>query len=548
MLTRPNFTIRVSMGSSLIAILLSLSVNINVVLASDSAEAVSYHRDVLPIFRSKCFGCHQPAKALGDYRMTDLDGLLAGGESEVAAIVPGKPDESFLVERITPVDGVAEMPEPPEPPLSSSEIETIRRWISEGANDDLPRKSTAFSPKQPPTYAASPTVPALDISPDGSRIAIAGYHEVLILEAETGDVIHRLIGRSPRIAAVAFSSDGSRLAVSGGTSGEVGEVQVWDIKSGELDLSRNYTYDTLRGIAWSPDGTKLAFGAADNVVRAIDSSDGSQVLFQGAHEDWILDTVFTPDGAHLVSVARDMTCKLTEVDTERFVDNITSITPGALSGGLSSLDRHPTRNEIVVGGSDGVAKVYRVFRETTRRIGDDANLIRNLPKLEGRITAVDVDNQGRWIAAASTLDGESEIQVWDYDFDGSLDDATKKILGKRVSDRSADEKSTLEKRRNQETKTLIKIGLPDVSVFDLRLDPNGGLWVAGNDGLLRKYSIEGELEKSIKPFADYMVSKLALAEPGNSPPEEREGRAQKAGEGRNDRFNPVEFAKQQILA
>ena len=39
------------------------------------------------------------------------------------------------------------------------------------------------------------------------------------------------------------------------------------------------------------------------------------------------------------------------------MDNITSITPGVLKGGLNAVARHPTRDEIVVGGADGVAKV-----------------------------------------------------------------------------------------------------------------------------------------------------------------------------------------------
>ena len=59
------------------------------------------------------------------------------------------------------------------------------------------------------------------------------------------------------------------------------------------------------------------------------------MLFQGAHSDWVLDTVFSSDGSHLISVGRDMAAKLTEVATERFVDNITSITPGALKAASS---------------------------------------------------------------------------------------------------------------------------------------------------------------------------------------------------------------------
>ena len=108
----------------------------------------------------------------------------------------------------------------------------------------------------------------------------------------------------------------------------MGEVQVWDVAKRKLALSVAVTYDTVYGASWSPDGTKIAFGCADNTVRAIDAKTGEQVLFMGSHSDWVLDTVFSVDGTHLISVGRDMTAKLTEVATQRFVDNITSITPG----------------------------------------------------------------------------------------------------------------------------------------------------------------------------------------------------------------------------
>src|SRR6202035_4099581 len=126
-----------------------------------------------------------------------------------------------------------------------------------------------------------------------------------------------------------------------------------DVATKALTLSVPATYDTVYGGSWSADGKLIAFGGADNVVRVIDTASGNQVLQNGAHSDWVLDTGFSPDGSHLISVSRDMTAKLTEVATQRFVDNITSITPGALKGGIQAVDRHPTRDEIVFGGSDG---------------------------------------------------------------------------------------------------------------------------------------------------------------------------------------------------
>ena len=72
-----------------------------------------------PGLSGKCQGCHQPAKAGGGYVMTAFDRMLKGGESDDAAIVPGKPADSHLVEQITPgKDGKAEMPQN-KPPLSA---------------------------------------------------------------------------------------------------------------------------------------------------------------------------------------------------------------------------------------------------------------------------------------------------------------------------------------------------------------------------------------------------------------------------------------------
>ena len=338
--------------------------------ATDSnPDTVSFHQDIDPIFSRHCYGCHQGAKQLGSYVMTNFDELLRGGESEIPAIVPGQPDDSYLVEQITPIDGHAEMPNEPFPALSKIEIDLVRRWIAEGAINDSPSKGKTYTRDNPPPYVSAPAVPSIDTSPDGKLIAIAGNHEILLLNAENGQIQTRLIGLSPRINTVSFSPDGSKVAALGGTPGERGELQIWDIASSSLDLSQMVTYDTLSGGSWSPDGSKIAFGATDNVVRAVDSTTGEQVLFQGAHEDWVRDTTFTPDSTHVISVARDMSCKLTEVATERFIDNITSITPGALSGGLSSVIAHPERNEIFVGGADGICRARQARCQVRATMG-----------------------------------------------------------------------------------------------------------------------------------------------------------------------------------
>src|SRR5262249_20862935 len=159
-------------------------------------------------------------------------------------------------------------------------------------------------------YDLPPVITALAYSPDSKLLAVSGYHEVLLHKADGSGLVARLVGMSERIQSLAFSPDGKRLAVTGGAPGRFGEVQVWDVRRKKLKLSVPATYDTVYGASWSPDGSKIAFGCADNSLRAIDGGTGKQVLFQGGHSDWVLGTVFSTDGAYLVSVSRDRSMKL----------------------------------------------------------------------------------------------------------------------------------------------------------------------------------------------------------------------------------------------
>src|SRR3954467_3563919 len=95
--------------------------------AAPADGPISFFKQVAPIFRTKnCTGCHQPAKRGGEYVMTEFAGMLKGGESTTAAIVPGQPAKSNLIAQITPKNGKAEMPKD-APPLSADEIALITK-------------------------------------------------------------------------------------------------------------------------------------------------------------------------------------------------------------------------------------------------------------------------------------------------------------------------------------------------------------------------------------------------------------------------------------
>jgi mono/diheme cytochrome c family protein len=105
--------------------------------APAAAARVVYNRDVRPILAENCFACHGPDKAkrkgkLGLDTADDARKPLADGDG--FAIVPGDPGASVLVKRILTADADDHMPpEKSGKHLSPAQIETLRRWIAQGA-------------------------------------------------------------------------------------------------------------------------------------------------------------------------------------------------------------------------------------------------------------------------------------------------------------------------------------------------------------------------------------------------------------------------------
>ena len=206
----------------------------------------------------------------------------------------------------------------------------------------------------------------------------------------------------------------------------------------------------------------------------------------------MLDTAFSVDGSHVVSVGRDMTVKLTEVATQRFIDNVTSITPGVLKGGIQAVARHPQYDQVVVGGSDGTPKVYRIFREAKRVIGDDANLVFELFPMPGRVFSVGFSADGKRVAAGSSLDGTGEVLICSFDYDGDVPADIKAIMGKVPGTRSPEERAKLDAYKDKGVRQLARIALPGAGVYAVAFSPVGKwLAAAGSDGKVRLIDATG---------------------------------------------------------
>ena len=98
--------------------------------------AVSYSRDVQPILQANCMSCHQQGGAgqqASGFSMATYDDLMKG-TSGGAMIVPGDSEGSNLVVLMEGrADPSISMPHGSKDSVSKADIETIRRWIDQGA-------------------------------------------------------------------------------------------------------------------------------------------------------------------------------------------------------------------------------------------------------------------------------------------------------------------------------------------------------------------------------------------------------------------------------
>ncbi len=96
------------------------------------ATPVEFLRDVRPIFEKHCYSCHGPEKHKSGFRLDIKGEALRGGDTGEPAIVPGKGAASPLIRFVSGLEEGMLMPSQGER-LSAAEIDTLRRWIDEGA-------------------------------------------------------------------------------------------------------------------------------------------------------------------------------------------------------------------------------------------------------------------------------------------------------------------------------------------------------------------------------------------------------------------------------
>jgi mono/diheme cytochrome c family protein len=116
--------------------------------AADPAGKVDFNRDIRHILSNNCYACHGPDEKV---RKADLRLDTREGATDNAAIVPGKPEQSELVKRISATDGEVMPPPKTGKKLTRREIELLTEWVRQGA--PYAKHWSYVKPERPPLPA-----------------------------------------------------------------------------------------------------------------------------------------------------------------------------------------------------------------------------------------------------------------------------------------------------------------------------------------------------------------------------------------------------------
>jgi WD40 repeat protein len=139
---------------------------------------------------------------------------------------------------------------------------------------------------------------------------------VNVWDLRTGDLLQTMSGPVSLIGDLAFTKNGDKLAVAGSYFPSFGmeainEIDLFDTESGELLIKFfGEGYVSVSSVSFTPDGTILASGCSDGIVRLWNVQTGDLVMKLEGHLKGVSNVEFSSDGTLLASGSSDGTIRL----------------------------------------------------------------------------------------------------------------------------------------------------------------------------------------------------------------------------------------------
>jgi WD40 repeat protein/serine/threonine protein kinase len=247
-------------------------------------------------------------------------------------------------------------------------------------------------------------VKCVRFSPDGKVLAGTAMFAVNLWNAETGRLVKKLDAPSQAfVKSLSFSRDGKQLAAGGGSSGEPGNVIVFDLETGRGVERARHSHEIF-SVCFSPDGKHVASGGgkhykAKERAELVVSDASGQVRDRASHKDEVHSVAYSPDGTLLASAGSwdDKTIKIWEPNTLKELRTLTGH-----GSHINEVQFHPDGKRLAAIDYDGKVIIWDVEKGTqlqsfqAMQFGD----------------CVCFNPKGTLLAAAGGFDHDA-IRLWD---------------------------------------------------------------------------------------------------------------------------------------
>jgi WD40 repeat protein len=202
-----------------------------------------------------------------------------------------------------------------------------------------------------------------------------------------------------RVLSLDFNPDGTLLAAGGGEPSRSGEVKLWEVGKGMLVRSLDALHsDTVFGVRFSPDGSKLASGAADKLLKVTRVADGKELKSFEGHTHHVLAVDWKSDGKQIVTGGGDNVVKVWEFETG---EQLKTLSP---TGKQVTSVRWVPGKALIAGASGD--KAVRLWNPDS---GENGQVTRTFNGPNDFVFGVAVSNDGDRIAAGGA---DGVLFVW----------------------------------------------------------------------------------------------------------------------------------------